>query len=118
MSDQFFERPILNSPYEYPGRHWELDDSGQPTQQILEQRRAAEFVTPIPKPRRRRNRGDQDELVFGDSRGLSSSGQQYDVTGNVNEIRRLVDTWRQIPNPSHWGRHSRDSAIVATLAEP
>ena len=103
MSDQFFERPILNSPYEYPGRHWELDDSGQPTQQILEQRRAAEFVTPIPKPRRRRNRGDQDELVFGDSRGLSSSGQQYDVTGNVNEIRRLVDTWRQIPNPSHWG---------------
>jgi superfamily II DNA or RNA helicase len=24
-----FDRPILNSPYEYPRRHWELDDAGQ-----------------------------------------------------------------------------------------
>lgn len=25
MSNQFFERPTLNSPYEYPGCHWEFD---------------------------------------------------------------------------------------------
>ena len=25
------------------------------------------------------------------------------MTGNVNEIRRLVDAWRQLPNPSDWG---------------
>ena len=31
MSNPFFDRPILNSPYEYPRRHWELDDDGQPT---------------------------------------------------------------------------------------
>ena len=31
MTDRFFERPILNSPYEYPSRHCELDESGQPT---------------------------------------------------------------------------------------
>ncbi len=31
MTEQFFERPILNSPYHYPGRHWELDEDGQPT---------------------------------------------------------------------------------------
>jgi hypothetical protein len=30
----FFERPILNSPYDYPRKHWELDDSGQPTQRV------------------------------------------------------------------------------------
>ncbi len=24
MKNQFFERPILNSPYEYPRQHWEL----------------------------------------------------------------------------------------------
>lgn len=24
MSSAFFEKPILNSPYAYPGRHWEL----------------------------------------------------------------------------------------------
>ena len=33
----FFEQPVLNSPYEYPSRHWELDASGQPTNKILEQ---------------------------------------------------------------------------------
>ncbi len=41
MDNGFFERPILNSPYEYPLRHWELDKDGQPTQSIIEQRRRA-----------------------------------------------------------------------------
>lgn len=36
MDNRFFEQPILNSPYDYPVRHWELDSSGQPTQQIIE----------------------------------------------------------------------------------
>jgi type III restriction enzyme len=31
MTAQFFEQPILNSPYAYPDRHWELDDDDQPT---------------------------------------------------------------------------------------
>ena len=52
MTNQFFEKPILNSPYEYPGRHWELDGTGQPTQQIVETRRRAEFITPIPKAKK------------------------------------------------------------------
>lgn len=26
MDNPFFNHPILNSPYEYPARHWELDD--------------------------------------------------------------------------------------------
>jgi hypothetical protein len=30
-----------------PKRHWELDEQGQPTQQIIENRRRAEFITPI-----------------------------------------------------------------------
>ena len=30
----FFEQPILNSPYEYPDRHWELDNEGQPDGRI------------------------------------------------------------------------------------
>lgn len=45
MSDLFFEKPILNSPYEMPTRHWELDASGQPTQLIAHSRRRAEFIT-------------------------------------------------------------------------
>jgi type III restriction enzyme len=44
MSNPFFDPPILNSPYDYPQRHWELDADGQPTQEVLESRRRAEFV--------------------------------------------------------------------------
>jgi hypothetical protein len=31
MENRFFEKPIINSPYKYPQRHWELDEEGQPT---------------------------------------------------------------------------------------
>jgi type III restriction enzyme len=51
VDNPFFERPILNSPYEYPRQHWELDDQGQPTQQVIHKRRPADFITPIPKPK-------------------------------------------------------------------
>ena len=50
MENPFFDRPIINSPYEYPSQHWELDGEGQPTQRIIESRRGAEFITPIPNP--------------------------------------------------------------------
>lgn len=47
MSNPFFDHPILNSPYECPRRHWELDAQGQPTQRVLENRRRAEFITDL-----------------------------------------------------------------------
>ena len=105
MENPFYDRPILNSPYNYPYRHWELDEAGQPTQQVIESRRGAEFITPIPKPRQRgRARGGrQEQLVFDEGQGLSTEEQQYDVTAAVNEIRRYVDQWRDIPNPRDWG---------------
>ena len=64
MDNQFFERPILNSPYDYPTRYWELDDQGQPTQQIIESRRRAEFITPIPKPRKRKATASSKQTRF------------------------------------------------------
>ena len=102
MDYSFFEQPILNSPYEYPSRHWELDPTGQPTQQILEKRRRAEFITPIPKPKKRRAAPDQQGFVFDEGKGLSTKDQQYDPTSIINELRRHVDQWRTIPNPNHW----------------
>lgn len=36
MNPKFFEQPILNSPYEAPARHWELDEHGQPTHRLIE----------------------------------------------------------------------------------
>ncbi|MCA0199878.1 MAG: DEAD/DEAH box helicase family protein [Proteobacteria bacterium] len=103
MLQAFFERPILNSPYEYPRRHWELDDQGQPTQRVMESRRRASFITPIPKPKKRKKgRGKQAEMVFDEGKGLSTAKQQYDTTSVINEVRQAVDSWRSLPNPNQW----------------
>ena len=101
MSDPFFERPILNSPYQYPQRHWELDAQGQPTQQIIESRRRAEFITPIPKPRKRKRAAEQQQMIFDEGKGLSTKEQQYDPTSIINELRQHVDQWRSLP-ATHW----------------
>src|SRR5271157_5542534 len=100
MENLFFERPILNSPYDRPLQHWELDALGQPTQRIIPTRRTAEFITPIPAPRRRR--ADQHQLVFDEGHGLSTEKQQYDPTPIINELRVHVDRWRNWPNPNEW----------------
>ncbi len=101
MTEQFFEKPIINSPYEYPLKHWELDESGQPTNQLIERRRRAEFITPIPKPKKQKK--GQKELIFDEGKGLSDEQQQYEKTSAViNELRVQVDRWRAIPNPNQW----------------
>lgn len=99
MTDAFFEHPILNSPYAYPARHWELDATGQPTQQIIENRRSADFITPIPKPRKRK--GAQAELVFNEGKGLSTAEQAYAHAPLINALRSEVDKWRKLA-PSQW----------------
>jgi type III restriction enzyme len=101
MSNPFFDRPILNSPYEYPVKHWELDETGQPTQRVIESRRGAKFITPIPKPKKRKSAA-QKGFVFDEGKGLSTAEQQYDPTSIINEVRGHVDTWRTLPNPSQW----------------
>jgi len=102
MSNPFFEHPILNSPYNYPVRHWELDDEGQPTQRIIENRRRAEFITPIPKPKKRRGLTEQQQLVFDEGKGLSTEAQQYEQTSLINAVRHEVGKWRSLPNPNTW----------------
>ena len=101
MSDPFFEHPILNSPYELPSRHWKLDEDGQPTQEIAESRRTVDFITPIPKAKKRKG-SQQDELVFDEGKGLSSSDQQYQMADTINRLRTHVDEWRKIPDSNLW----------------
>jgi type III restriction enzyme len=101
MSNPFFEQPILNSPYECPSRHWELDDSGQPTQKIIETRRGAKFVTPIPKPKKRKGAAEQSEMRLNEGLGLSTEDQNYDLTSRINEVRGYVASWRNLPS-SQW----------------
>jgi type III restriction enzyme len=97
----FFERPIVNSPYGFPARHWELDADGQPTDRLIEVRRRSDLMTPVPKPKKRRAKG-QGQMVFEDDAGLSSEEQEYNPTPIINEIRTYVETWRNLPNPDQW----------------
>ena len=119
MENPFFEQPILNSPYEYPAKHWELVE-GQPTQKIVDTRRRADFITPIPKPRKRKKAKkteEQVEMVFDEGKGISTAQQQYDQAPIINELRTYVDTWRNLPKSAwqvtpetarlldHWRNH-------------
>jgi len=97
---EFFEKPILNSPYGYPSRHWELDREGQPTHRIIQQRRPAEFLTPIPQTKKRK--AVQQTLTLYDDRGISTDDQQYSLSLFINSVREKVNAWRQLPNPQDW----------------
>jgi type III restriction enzyme len=81
MANPFFDHPILNSPYECPSRHWELDARGQPTQRIIESRRRAEYITPIPKPKKRKKAVGQKSFVFDEGQGPS------DITREPEQVK-------------------------------
>jgi type III restriction enzyme len=103
MTWRFFEHPIINSPYEHPRQHWELDGDGQPTDRIIETRRRSDLITPVPKPKKRKQkRNDQAQMVFGDEAGLSSEDQEYNPTPIINEVRDYVAAWRSLPRPDQW----------------
>ncbi len=98
----FFEAPILNSPYEYPARHWDLGADGQPTNVLLEHRRKSAYYTPVPKPKKKKAKPQQAEMLLPDADGISIQGDVYDPTPIVNELRQFVDQWRTLP-PGQWG---------------
>jgi type III restriction enzyme len=97
VDSDFFKHPILNSPYEYPRYHWELDETGQPTGVRQDGRRPASFVTPVPAPKKQ-GKG-QKELKLDQ---LSTESQRYDPRPIINELRIQVDRWRELKDPAHW----------------
>ncbi len=102
MDNEFFERPILNSPYDCPARHWELDPDGQPTQQIIERRRQPSSSRPFPSPGSGGGRRSRPSWFSTKARAFSTEKQQYDPTPIINELRHHVDQWRKLPNPNDW----------------
>jgi type III restriction enzyme len=107
----FFAQPVLNSPYEYPHRHWELDEDNQPTQNIGESRRTVSFITPIPRSRKRSARPDQAELTLDEGAGISDEDQDYDLTSIINEVRSQVDTWRMLAK-SQWNVTAETASLL------
>lgn len=105
MTEHFFEKPILNSPYEGPKRHHALDEEGQPTDQPpIDGRRRSELITPVPKPKKRRGKNEnrQSSLNLQSDDGISTEEQEYGKP-IINEIRSRVDAWRNLPSQADWG---------------
>lgn len=112
MAESFFERPILNSPYERPVRHWELDGDGQPTNLIIEARRRSDLITPVPKPKKRRRSREPGGFVFDAGEGISSREQEYNPTPIINEVRTYVEVWRNLKNPDQWQVTSETARLL------
>ena len=124
-NEQFFDRPILNSPYECPARHWELDESGQPTNRILDRRRQVSFITPIPKPKK--VKGAQQKLDLDDAASqVATEDQQYELAQTINSVRSAVDRWRALADLGEWRvtpetarlLHHTGAAIDSTISAP
>ena len=98
MNPKFFEQPILNSPYEAPSLHWELDANGQPTHLLIETRRQVRFDSPIPAPKKRGG-GTQLELAADPA---EDDEAKFDLARVIQELRGEVTRWRQLPNPQQW----------------
>ena len=96
----FFRHPVLNNPYERPTQHWELDN-GQPTGNVIEKRRPADFIAPIPKAQKQKTNPKQGEFDIGSEKS-DTDGQQYDPKSIINEIRAEVERWRSLKRPEDW----------------
>lgn len=96
----FFERPILNSPYFMPQKHWDLDKEGRPTDAVIESRRRSDLISAMPQAKSKKTK-TQSELDLSTA-GLGAQDVSYNVTEFVNELRREIDVWRSLPNPAQW----------------
>ena len=75
---------------------------GNPRRRSSSADASAKFITPIPKPKKRKAATAQAGFVFDEGKGLSTEEQQYDPTSIINEVRRAVDAWRSLPSPNQW----------------
>ena len=112
----FFDKPILNSPYEYPRKHWELDEANRPTQSINNTRRPSSLISPVPRAQTRRRKNssenDQIDMILDAGDDLSSASQEYNISGYINQIRELVDQWRNLPNERDWQVTAETAQLV------
>lgn len=99
MASEFFEHPILNSPYLPPTRHHALDDKGQPLNvPPLEGRRKSELISPVPAAKKQKGRPDEQDLF-----GKEDAESQDYTLAIINEIRSHVTAWRGLNDSANWG---------------
>jgi type III restriction enzyme len=111
MADRVIENPILNRPYDEPGRHFAFDVDGI-TDEIVDRRRPSSYFTPVPPTRKG---GQQLELT-------ELTADQIRRNDLVDRIREHIAVWRGAgyPNVSpttkqlleHWSDPERDNRVL------
>ena len=74
--------PIINSPYEHPRHHWDLDGHGRATDKLLDGRRPSGPYRGVPLPE-------------GSSESAASLDEHLEPYAQINAIRGLVASWRE-----------------------
>jgi type III restriction enzyme len=107
------DNPILNGPYDPPGRHFELSSTG-PTGAVIESRRESESFIPVPPPKK----GQKNQQSF----DLDVSGERRQKNDLINEIRYQVGLWRGRGYPNvtpisrkllvHWADDKRENRVM------
>ncbi len=108
MRQVVIENPVLNSPYDEPGRHFRFDEEGI-TDEIVEARRVSSYFVPIAQPRKRGR-----QLVL----DTEWTEERIEENKFINRVRERVAIWRKggyqgITNTTrrlleHWQRPDRD----------
>ena len=99
MSNPFFDHPILNSPYECPQRHWELDAEGS------RRRRSSNTAAAPSSSRRSRSRRNADSRATADRlrRGQGPFDQGAAVRPDLDHQRGAPARGRVgLADPSQW----------------
>ena len=84
------EKPVINSPFVEPERHFKFDDNGI-TNEIIPSRRQSEYFIPIPVPKRMRDNPDQGVFDFGDGWNRNRLQENH----FINQVRDRVTAWRR-----------------------
>ncbi len=85
MRQVIIDNPVLNSPFEEPGKHFKFDEEGI-TNEVVTQRRSSIYFIPIPPPKKK---GGQ--LSF-DTEWTEDRIQENTF---INQVRSRVAIWRK-----------------------
>jgi len=81
------ENPVINSPFQEPGRHFKFTDEGI-TNEVIEGRRTSSYFVPIAQPRKKKG---AKQLVF----DTEWTQDRIEENKLVNQIRARVTLWRE-----------------------
>src|ERR1017187_8294206 len=100
MAQVIIPNPVLNSPFDEPGRHFYFNEDGI-TDKVVESRRLSSYFVPVPKPKKK-----------GAQLALDTERTQDRIEENkfINEVRTTIAKWR-------FGGHSGVTTITRQLLE-